>query len=212
MRQDARKKRSAPGAEMTAVSALCAPDASGQYRIDVYPKPQHIDRPLTLGRIGPRTLPRIPRDWHARGIELERTGDLPGAIEHYRHALQCNGPQVQVAFDLAHALAATGQTQQAVERYRQVIELDATRADAWANLADLLLDLDQTGAGLDALHQALELDPHDPTLHYNLADALDEAEQRFAALAHYRTFLALTDLPLDDPHVAYAWRRLNDPA
>lgn len=173
-------------------------DPSGQFRLDFAP---HV---AVAGRIGP-VLPTTPLGWHERGIEQELGGHLEAAVDSYGRALLLGGPDVQITFDLSHALADLGQAYRSIERYRQVVELDPLRQDAWVNLGDQLLVAGRAVDAIDALRRALDLDPDDPAAHYGLAEAFDLSGQAHRAAPHWSAFLRLADRPLDC--VAYARHR-----
>jgi Flp pilus assembly protein TadD len=154
-----------------------------------------------LGRIGP-SEPVTAVDWHEHGIEQETADDVAGAVRSYARALLVGGPDPQIAFDLAYALAAAGDVERAIERYRQVVELDPLRQDAWVNLGDLLRTDGQTGPAIEAFRHALDLDPDDAAAHYDLADALHQLGEGSRASLHWNAFLRLADGPAE--HVAYA--------
>ena len=177
-------------------------DPSGQFRFDFRPDAAPGG---PLGRLGP-PVPATAADWHDHGVDRELAGDLPGAIDAYARALLLAGPDAQVAFDLAHALAANGEVDRAAERYRQVVELDPLRQDAWVNLGDLLLAGGRTDGAIDAFRRALDLDPEDPAGHYNLADTFDRSGRPERAAPHWDAFLRLTDGPPEQ--VAYARSRV----
>src|SRR5688572_1274519 len=59
--------------------------------------------------------PRSASDWYDRGIAQESDDDLPAAIGCYREALIAGGPNPEICFALAHALAAIGEHAQAAE-------------------------------------------------------------------------------------------------
>ncbi len=163
-------------------------DPSGQFRLDFDP------HAAVLGRIGP-ALPTTAGGWHERGIAQELAGHLEAAVDSYGRALLLAGPDAQVAFDLAHALAELQQTERAIERYRQVVELDPLRQDAWVNLGDALLTAGRTAEAIDALRHALDLDPEDPAAHYDLAETFDQIGQPARSVPHWDAFLRLAEGP-----------------
>jgi tetratricopeptide (TPR) repeat protein len=174
-------------------------DPSGQFRLDFDP------RAAPLGRIGPAE-PATAQAWHERGVEQDLNGDPTTAVRSYARALLLAGPDVQVAFDLAHALAQGGERDRAIERYRQVVELDPLRQDAWVNLGDLLLSVGRSDDAVAAFRRALDLDPDDAAAHYDLADAFDLAGHPERAAPHWDAFLRLADGPAEQ--VAFARGRL----
>jgi tetratricopeptide (TPR) repeat protein len=175
-------------------------DPTGQFRLDFNP------HAAIVGRIGP-ALPTTAHGWHERGVEQELAGRLEAAVDSYARSLLLGGPDVQVTFDLAHALAGQGQADRAIERYRQVVELDPLRQDAWVNLGDLLLSAGRADEAIDALRRALDLDPDDPEAHYNLAEAFDLAGHPGRAAPHWEAFLQLGGGPAQQR--AYAHTRVE---
>jgi tetratricopeptide (TPR) repeat protein len=149
--------------------------------------------------------PRSAADWYSCGIAHEAQGDLRAAINCYRESLLAGGPDIEVCFALAHALAATADHAQAAERYRQVIEIDPKQPDAWNNLGVALCELNRLDEACDAFTRALKLRPTDPGPRYNLADALDELGHTVKAKEHWRQYL---QVDRQSPRAAYARRRL----
>ena len=65
-------------------------------------------------------------------------GNLPGAIMHYRKAVECN-PNFDVALaNLGNALKDTGQVQESVEWYKRAVALNANFPEALCGLANAL--------------------------------------------------------------------------
>ena len=56
--------------------------------------------------------------WHELGVQQEQDGYLAEAVASYRDALLAGGPDMQIVFDLAHALQQLGRRAEAVERWR----------------------------------------------------------------------------------------------
>lgn len=162
-------------------------------------------------RIGPETLPtaptpRSPGQWWEIGVEQHASGLFAEAIESYRQALLLGGPEAQVCFDLAKALADLGHRERAAERYTQVVELDPKRGDAWNNLGVVLTDIGDEGRACDCFRHALDLDAGDIRARYNLADLLDDLGRDKEANPHWQ------ELARRDPHGqlgAYARKRLT---
>ena len=157
-------------------------------------------QPMTLAN------PNNARDWYSRGIAFEVDIDLASAIACYREALMAGGPDAEISFALAQALAATGQHEQASERYRQVLEIDPRQPDAWNNLGVSLCELNLLNEACDAFRRALQLRPTDAGACYNLADALDELGERAQANEQWQAYLRLDR---QSERAAYARRRLN---
>ena len=155
-------------------------------------------------QLGPRVM-RSPRQWYAFGLEQEIDGDVPAAVTSYRQALIAGGPDAEICFSLAHALASLGEHAAAAERYRQVIELDSQNGDAWNNLGVALCACNRSRDACAAFQRAVEFKPHDPGPRYNLADAFDDAGRTDDAARHSREYLQYDQT---SERAAYARRRL----
>ncbi|HQY88403.1 MAG TPA: tetratricopeptide repeat protein [Tepidisphaeraceae bacterium] len=129
------------------------------------------------------------------------------AIECYRAALHEGGPDRQIAFDLAYALATAGRTDDAIAAYRSAIKLDPTFLDAWINLGDLLMSSGFVESAIDAFEEALAIDPDNPAARYNIADALDLLDHP-DALTHWNRFVALH--PPASAQLDFARQRIRD--
>jgi tetratricopeptide (TPR) repeat protein len=144
------------------------------------------DEPLPVMRIGG---PRSASEWFNQGVEQAAGGFFSEAVESYRQALRAGGPQAQICFDLAHALAAQGKHEQAVERYQQAIEIDPNLADAYNNLGISLCELERREEAVEAFLRAVEINPADIRAQYNLADTLDELGRGAEAAPHWLAYV-----------------------
>jgi tetratricopeptide (TPR) repeat protein len=133
--------------------------------------------------------PATAAQWYEQAIEQQAAGYLADAVESYRQALMIGGPDADVCFDLAHALAAMGKRERAAERYAQALELRPRFLNAWNNLGMVLAELGQHDEACAAFRRALEIDPSDLRAHYNLADTLDEMGFGAQAAPHWRAYL-----------------------
>ena len=163
-------------------------EADGQLRIDFERPPQpapEATRPAMRLHAGPSTAAQ----WYEQAVAQEAAGYLADAVESYRQALLLGGPDADVCFDLAHALAAMGRRERAAERYAQVVELRPKFSDAWNNLGAVLAELGHHDQACEAFRRALETDPQDSRALYNLADTLDEMGFAAEAATHWQAYL-----------------------
>ena len=149
--------------------------------------------------------PRTARQAYEEGISREADGDLTGAVGLYREALLTGGPNAEISFALAHALAELGEHEQAAERYRQVVELDSQNSDAWNNLGTALSQIGQLEQARDAFRRAIEANAANGRARYNLAEVLDELGRGEEAVAHWREYLRQDN---SSAWAAHARRRL----
>jgi tetratricopeptide (TPR) repeat protein len=134
--------------------------------------------------------PSTAGQWYAQAVEQEAAGYFAEAVESYCQALLLGGPDADVCYDLAHALAALGRREQAVERYAQAVEMRPDFGDAWNNMGTVLAEMGRGDEACVAFRRALDADPANFRAHYNLADTLDEMRLRKDAAPHWRAYLA----------------------
>lgn len=163
-------------------------EADGQLRLD-FEQPAHAPAGAAHGPMRLHAGPSTAAQWYEQAVGQEAAGYLADAVESYRQALLLGGPDADVCFDLAHALAAMGKRERAAERYAQAVELRPKFSDAWTNLGAVLAELGQRDEACEAFRRALEIDPHDLRAHYNLADTLDEMGFTSEAARHWQAYL-----------------------
>lgn len=171
----------------------------GQFHFD-FEKPDADAPPLRIAA-GPSTA----AEWHAQGVEQERDGYLEEAVASYRDALLAGGPDVQMVFDLAHALHQLGRRAEAAERYSQAVEMVPAFVDAWVNLGVILTELNQPLEGCEAFRRALHADPRCAMAQYNLADTLTDLGRSDEAAPHWKAYLQSDTF---SERAAYARRQL----
>jgi tetratricopeptide (TPR) repeat protein len=163
-------------------------EADGQLRID-FEQPAPAPAEPAHGPMRLHSGPSTAAQWYEQAVGQEAAGYLADAVESYRQALLLGGPDADVCFDLAHALAAMGKRERAAERYAQAVELRPKFADAWNNLGAVLAELGHPDDACEAFRRAIEIDPHDARAHYNLADTLDEMGFPAEAAPHWDAYL-----------------------
>lgn len=77
----------------------------------------------------------VPNDFAQQGLQLQKSGDFPGAIAAYQRALKADPHRVDVLTDLGVALAHQGQFEQAISAYRKALHFSPDFAPAQINLA-----------------------------------------------------------------------------
>ena len=132
-------------------------------------------------------------------MQQEQDGYLAEAVAPYRES------DVQVVFDLAHALQQFGRRDEAAERYRQAVEMVPMFVDAWNNLGVLLSEMERMKEACECFRRALAADPGNPMLHYNLADTLSDMGHDAEAVRHWKAYLQ-TDSQSE--RAAYARRHI----
>ncbi len=101
--------------------------------------------------------PQNPVAWYLFGIALRSLGDLAGAVEAPRRAVEQNADSFEPLNDLGVTLAMQRRLAEAVETLRRVVELHPGRAEAHNNLANALVELRRWDEAIPYLRRALEL-------------------------------------------------------
>ena len=153
----------------------------------------------------PVSGPTSASEWHELAVQQEQDGYLAEAVASYRDALLAGGPDVQIVFDLAHALQQLGRRDEAVERYRQAVEMAPAFVDAWNNLGVLLTEAELLEEACECFRRALAADPGNAMAHYNLADTLTDRGRDAEAVQHWKAYLRVDS---QSERAAYARRHI----
>lgn len=96
-------------------------------------------------------------------------GDLPGAIQATREALEHEPLQLALCFNLATYLAMQGEVVAAIQAYQELIRREPDCSQAHNNLGALLSALGDPDGAIVSLERAQKACPSDPVLALNLA-------------------------------------------
>jgi len=136
------------------------------------------------------------------GFARQKAGDLAGAEQAYRQAVQVN-PHFHPGWaNLAVVSRRLGRLEEAVTAYRRALEGAPDHAPLWGNLGNALRDLDRHQESIEALRRSLQLRPDSAAVWRNLAISLDESGQSTGAMEAFEQ--AHTLAPED---VEIAWLR-----
>ena len=119
------------------------------------------------------TLGAEAADWRAslqRAVDLHGSGDLNGASDHYRAALQAHEPlrgnwAILTNYGLAIQPKAPAET---VDAFEQVLALIPDSADGHFNLGNALTDCERHAEAASAFGRAIAINPVDGEAYYNL--------------------------------------------
>ncbi|TWT40308.1 lipoprotein NlpI [Phycisphaerae bacterium RAS1] len=150
---------------------------------------QTVSRPGELPQDAARKSDAAPRlnasTYFAHGHLIERQGDLKGAAEQYRKALEISPKFLSARNRLGMVLNALGQHAEASAEFRHAVADNANQAHLHNNLGfSLLLEGDYEGARA-ALGRALELNPGFRRARMNHALALAHLGHDEEALAEF---------------------------
>ncbi len=153
------------------------------------------------------------RNWLAEqvlGVDLERRGDLPGAIARYREALRDNPESPEALNDLGNALVTIGARDEGVAVLRRAVERWPEYVGALSNLGGALCEEGRLAEGIPVLQRAVALAPEHFTARLNLALALADAGRDREALAQFE--LLARQAPSDPTVQAYLGRLRGRPS
>lgn len=122
---------------------------------------------------------------------LHQQGDLAGAIESYRQAIEHNPNSPMAHLNLGVVLDKQGSRSEAVQHYRQAISLQPGYIKAYNNLGCTLVKLGQWAEAIQVYQQAIELKPDWAILYDNLAQVWANQGEVAKAIAAYRRAIQL---------------------
>jgi len=96
------------------------------------------------------------------GEALQEKGDMPGAIDAWRHAIELQPAYLDASLNLAVALAQTGNTDEAVKLLTAALQAHPREEhsdDAWVNLGTVYMHRRDWDAAEAAYSHALDLNP-----------------------------------------------------
>lgn len=139
-------------------------------------------------------VPRVNAStYFAHGHLIERQGDLKGAVEQYRKALEASPKFVTARNRLGMVLNALGQHAEATAEYRRAAADNPNHAHLQNNLGfSLYLEGDYDGAE-KALRRSLELNPRFRRARMNLALTLCRLGRDADALAEFSQVVPTAD-------------------
>ena len=124
-------------------------------------------------------------------LECENHGDYGGAALAYQRAIEQDGADPILHFNLGNVLFASQQLRDAEQAFRHAVKLDADYVEAWNNLGTVLADLDQYDESIVAFKRALQVFPLYADAHYNLGDVYATLNKPAQAREHWERYLQL---------------------
>jgi len=158
-------------------------DPSGQLRLFGVPDALETE-PIEADLAGNDT------DALDRAEHCESEARFEEAAAWYRAALERDGADPEIWFNLGNAERQAGEANAAAHAFERATALDPTFAEAWYNLADVLEDADP-GRAIGALRRAVGVRPSFADALFNLASLLDSTGDTDGAEPYWRRYLAL---------------------
>jgi tetratricopeptide (TPR) repeat protein len=114
--------------------------------------------------------PSLARWYFDRGTDYDRNGDLPGAVEQYRKALEARFDYFEAHYNLGHALSKIGKDDQALHHWNAALALSPDSAPVHYNLALVYRSRGTTSRAIDHLEAASARRPESVNYHMELAN------------------------------------------
>jgi len=118
-----------------------------------------------------------------RGLELQRTGDVIGAIDAYKTALAIDPTRVDALSNLGAAYVHLGQFDEAIERYNAALQVDPNNATVRMNLALAYYKSARPVQAIQPLKIVIATDPAAKNAYLILADCYLQTGQSREAVA-----------------------------
>jgi Flp pilus assembly protein TadD len=116
-------------------------------------------------------------------------GQMDGAIEHYRVALELNPDHAETHNNLGAALATIGQLERAEGHFRTALKLAPNYSDAHNNIGILYGRRGQADRAVSHFNDALQVRPDFPDARHNLGVAYLQAGRVEPAIEQFREVL-----------------------
>ena len=122
-------------------------------------------------------VPESPATHNVLGLGQAQRGDLQGAIQEFRRALELDPGDAGAHWHIGAALASKGAYAEATKHLAQSVALDPQNSQAHNDLGLLLAFQGRLDEGVDHLERAVALDPQSDAVRRNLADVRQQRER-----------------------------------
>jgi tetratricopeptide (TPR) repeat protein len=122
---------------------------------------------------------------HNLGVELQNTGRLPAAIDHYRAAVRLKPEFLEAQTNLGLALSRAGQPAEAIEHFQAAVRIKPQADRIRNNLGVALFTAGRLDEAIAEFQEVIKLKPEMWESHDNLARALERAGRPDEANIHF---------------------------
>lgn len=164
-----------------------------------------VPRAPPAGYAPPPTVAAAAQEAYNRGTVLQAQGQLPAALEHYRHALDLEADFFEALVNRGNVELDLGQLDAAIASFRRALALRPDIAILHLNIGAAFQAQGRHADAIASYQSALGAGgpqdlARDPRIHNNLAIALREAGRLDEAVARFRTALELAPRAADVMH------------
>lgn len=150
---------------------------------------------LTLGGIGiylwQLQSPSKAKNLYARGLELAKQGDKPGAIAFYNQALKLNPKDAKTYYQRANARYRQGEVTEAIEDFSEAIKIDPEYGDAYYNRGLAYYAQGNYGNAIADFTNVLKLNPDDADAYYERGLNYYQIQEYSLAIEDYSSTIML---------------------
>jgi protein O-mannosyl-transferase len=132
---------------------------------------------------------------------LGNRGDVAGAVEHYRRAIEIAPREPQPYYNIGQLYLVAGDFERAREWLERAVALDPNYADAHGNLAKAFASMGRPEDAIREFREVVRLRPTNDVAHYDLAVELAKHGEVEEALTHFAEAARLNP---DSPQVFYS--------
>jgi tetratricopeptide (TPR) repeat protein len=122
-------------------------------------------------------VPESPATHNVLGLAQAERGDLEGAIQEFRRALELDPDDAGAHWHIGAALASRGAYAEATKHLAQSVALDPQNSQAHSDLGLLLAFQGRFDEGVDHLERAVTLDPQSDAARRSLAEVRQQRER-----------------------------------
>lgn len=174
--------------------------------------PQRTQTPKSAPSASPTLVARPFLDSSRAAQAVAAAGNLDGALERFREAVQQNPDDAESLNNLGLALVHAGETKQALPHLERATKSFPGVWEYRFNLARAYSQMQHWSRAAAEYRAALELFPDDYATHYNLGVALHRQGDEEGAVAEYRRAIELAPLePSFSLALGISYERLKRP-
>ena len=126
-----------------------------------------------------------------QGIQLQQSGQIPGAIAHYQEVLTIQPQNCAALCNMGVALQAQGKLTEAIECFQTALEFQPGHAQTHNNLGNALRDQGSDAGAITSYKKAITCQPDYAEAHNNLGNLLATQGKGDLAIASYKKAIAI---------------------
>ena len=166
------------------------------YPVKTYPPWREIQEAVT---------PKPEAAWELfdRALALRNSGDLDGAIEQYKKAVQQKADYHDAWYNMGNAHADKGEHDRAIECYRKAVDIKPDDYRAWNNMGIAYGHKEDYDRAIECYRKALDIKPDKHEAWNNMGSAYDGKKDYDRAIECYRKALDIK------PDIHEAWNNMG---